>query len=396
MSKLSPKFVKDITAPGAYQDGRGLILRVADSGRKSWVFRYSFHGERHDISLGSYPALSLRDARLAADAERVTISQGKNPLDQRHALRQKSVASKKAGKTFKSEAKQYVKTHSASWSPAYADDWASSLENHVYGAIGMLHPRDVQTENVLAVLEPIWLQIPATAKLVRNRIELILDAAKAKGLREGENPARWRGHLDKLLPRQIKNKRAFPAYPWQKMAGLFNDLTSLDGSAARAMEMVILTACRSGEVRNARWQEFDFDERIWTIPAERMKSRVTHRVPLTEAMIDVLDSVKGLDPVWVFKKGRGSGPLAANALSRVLGKIKASSCVPHGFRSTFRTWAADATDFPREVCEMALAHGLSDRVEAAYNRAELIQKRRLLMQQWNDYVMGSHQQKEAA
>lgn len=162
------------------------------------------------------------------------------------------------------------------------------------------------------------------------------------------------------------------------------------------MEMVILTACRSGEVRNAQWHEFDFAERIWTIPAERMKSGVTHRVPLTEAMIEVLDSVKGLDPVWVFKKGRGSGPLAGNALGRVLKKIKTGDCVPHGFRSTFRTWAADATDFPREVCEMALAHGLSDRVEAAYNRAELIDKRRLLMQQWNDFLMGTREQQEAA
>ncbi len=396
MSKLTPKFVKDTTTPGAYQDGRGLILRIAETGRKSWVFRYSFHGDRHDISLGTYPALSLRDARLAADAERVTISQGKNPLDQRYAIRQKSAASKKAGKTFKSEAKQYIRTHSASWSPAYAQDWESSLENHVFNVIGMLHPRDVHTDNVLAVLEPIWLQIPATAKLVRNRIELILDAAKAKGLREGENPARWRGHLDKLLARQSKSKRPFPAYPWQKIHGLYSDLITLDGSAARAMEMVILTACRSGEVRNAQWHEFDFVERIWTIPAERMKSGVTHRVPLTEAMIDVLDSVKGLDPVWVFKKGRGSGPLAGNALGRVLKKIKAGDCVPHGFRSTFRTWAADATDFPREVCEMALAHGLSDRVEAAYNRAELIDKRRLLMQQWNDFLLGTREQQVAA
>lgn len=396
MSKLTPKFVKDTITPGAYQDGRGLILRIADTGRKSWVFRYSFHGDRHDISLGTYPALSLRDARLAADAERVTISQGRNPLELRHALRQKSVASRKAGKTFKSEAKLYVKTHSPSWSQAYADDWASSLENHVYDATGMLHPRDVNTDNVLAVLEPIWLQIPATAKLVRNRIELILDAAKAKGLREGENPARWRGHLDKLLPRQIKNKRPFPAYPWQKIHGLYGELITLDGSAARAMEMVILTACRSGEVRNAQWHEFDFEERIWTIPAERMKSGVTHRVPLTEAMIDVLESVKGLDPIWVFKKGRGSGPLACNALGRVLKKIKAGDCVPHGFRSTFRTWAADATDFPREVCEMALAHGLRDRVEAAYNRAELIDKRRRLMQQWNDFLQSTIEQQRAA
>lgn len=396
MSKLTPKFVKDSTTPGAYQDGRGLILRIAESGRKSWVFRYSFHGERHDISLGSYPALSLRDARLAADAERVTISQGINPLEKRQALRAKTVASKKAGKTLKIEAKLYVKTHSASWSPAYAHDWQSSLENHVYPAIGALHPRDVTTDHVLSVLEPIWLKIPTTAKLVRNRIELVLDAAKAKGLRDGENPARWRGHLDKLLPRQAKPKRAFPAYPWQRISDLLSELTTLDGSAARAMEMVILTACRSGEVRKAKWHEFDYEARIWTIPGERMKSGVTHRVPLTDAMIAVLDSMKGVDPVWVFKQARGPGPLPANALSRVLKSLHVSDCVPHGFRSTFRTWAAEATDFPREVCEMALAHGLKDRVEAAYNRAELIQKRRQLMQQWSDYVLQIGQQQDAA
>ncbi len=396
MSKLTPKFVKDVTAPGSYQDGRGLILRIAGTGRKTWVFRFSFHGARHDISLGTYPALSLRDARLAADSERVTISQGINPLEIRQANREKTVARKKVGKTLESEAAQYIRTHSASWSEAYAKDWASSLQNHVYASIGHLHPRDVTTDHLLLALEPIWLTIPTTAKLVRNRIELVLDAAKAKGLREGENPARWRGHLDKLLPRQTKGKRPFRAYDWTKMQALYEEVSSLDGIAARALEMVMLTACRSGEVRFAQWSEFDLAERIWTIPGERMKAGVTHRVPLTDAMIAVLESVKGIDPVWVFRNSRGRGALPTNALSRVMKKTKAAGCVPHGFRSTFRTWAADTTDFPREVCEMALAHGLQDRVEAAYNRAELIQKRRALMQQWNGFLLRADEQRQAA
>lgn len=395
MSKLTPKFVKEVAVPGSYQDGRGLILRVTPTGRKSWVFRYSFHAKRHDLTLGAYPSLSLRDARLAADSERVTISRGENPLELREAIRGAAVSKRKGSTSFNTVANQYIKTHSMSWSSAYAGDWQASMENHVFPLIGKLQTSEVTTDQVLAVLKPIWVTIPTTAQRVRNRIELVLDAAKAMGLRNGENPARWRGHLDKLLPRQTAKKVPFPAASWESIPALYRQVASLDGAAARALEMVMLTACRSSEVRKAQWSEFDIDARIWTIPAPRMKSRKEHRVPLTAQMVEVIESMRGIHPKWVFKKTAGAGPLPANALSRVLEKLQVTTVVPHGFRSTFRTWAAEATDFQRDVCEMALAHSLPDKVEAAYNRAELLVKRRALMEEWSSYLAPIQEQMAA-
>lgn len=396
MSKLTPKFVKEESQPGVYQDGRGLILRIADTGRKSWVFRYSFQGSRHDLAIGTYPALSLRDARLAADKERVTISRGENPLAIRQAQRGEATSKRHSSKNFKAVAEQFIKTHAPTWSAGYARDWRSCMLNHVYPVIGKLAPANIDTTMVLRVLEPIWLTIPTTAQRVRNRIELVLDAAKAKGMREGENPARWRGHLDKLLPRQAKSKTPFPAIDWNTAAKVYREISFLDGTGARALELLMLTACRSKEVRLAEWDEFDFSARIWTIPASKMKNRKAHRVPLTEAMLAVLESVKGIHPRWVFKKTAGGGAIPANALSRALERAGIKEAVPHGFRSTFRTWAAEATDFQRDVCEMALAHTLPSKVEAAYNRADLLAKRRALMDAWSIFIAPAEQSSKAA
>ncbi|UXH55906.1 integrase arm-type DNA-binding domain-containing protein (plasmid) [Pseudomonas aeruginosa] len=396
MSKLTPKFVKEESQPGVYQDGRGLILRIADTGRKSWIFRYSFQGSRHDLALGTYPALSLRDARLAADKERVTISRGENPLAIRQAQRGEATSKRQSAKSFKAVAEQFIKTHAPTWSTGYARDWRSSMLNHVYPVIGKLPPADIDTAMVLRVLEPIWLTIPTTAQRVRNRIELVLDAAKAKGMRDGENPARWRGHLDKLLPRQPKSKVPFPAIEWNRAPAVYREISSLDGVSARALEFLMLTACRSKEVRLAQWDEIDLEERIWTVPASRMKNGKIHRVPLTEAMVSVIESVRGIHPRWLFKKTSGGGPIPANALSRVLERIDLEQAVPHGFRSTFRTWAAEATDFQRDVCEVALAHTLPDKVEASYNRAEFLGKRRALMEAWSGFLVPAVQCSQAA
>lgn len=386
MSKLTPKFVKEVTEPGSYQDGRGLILRVTTTGRKAWIFRYSFAGVRHDLSLKTYPALSLRDARLAADAERVRISRGENPVENRRSTSRAARAKRDQARDFEALAREFVETHSETWSEAYSADWLASMENHVFHHLGKLHPAEVDTDKVLAVLRPIWTEIQTTAQRVRNRIELVLDASKALGLRTGENPARWRGHLDKLLPRHTKPKVPFPAVEWARTPAVYREVASLDGIAARALEFLILTACRSNEVRKAEWSEFDFEARLWTIPASRMKNRKVHMVPLTDSMIQVLDSVKGIHSRWVFKKAKGSGPLPANALSRVLVKAGESGVVPHGFRSTFRTWAAEATSFERDVCEVALAHTLPDKVEASYNRAVFLEKRLALMEAWSRFV----------
>lgn len=385
MSKLTPKFVKEVTAPGSYQDGRGLFLRVSGNGSKRWVFRYSLAG-RHDLTLGTFPALTLRDARLEADKYRLDISKGNDPLAARRAAKAGSKADRRLQNTFKSEAERYIKTHSPAWSEKHKQQWRSSLATYVYPRIGSYKVADVDTDDVLEVLEPIWTKLRVTAPRLRNRIELVLDAAKARKLREGENPARWRGHLDKLLPKLGHVARPFPALQPDAAGLLLHQLDSLSGSAARACELMILTATRNSEVCGARWEEINWEEKIWSIPAARMKAGKAHRIPLTPRMLAVLRQQLGTHGEWIFLNTWRTGPIPSNAIGRVLADLKVAEAVPHGFRSTFRTWAAEHTDFPREVCEMALAHSLGSKVEAAYNRGDLLEKRRALMQSWEDFL----------
>ncbi|WP_371517496.1 tyrosine-type recombinase/integrase, partial [Pseudomonas brassicacearum] len=224
---------------------------------------------------------------------------------------------------------------------------------------------EVDTDDILDVLTPIWSKIPVTANRVRNRIELVLDAAKALKLRQGENPARWRGHLDKLLPKQSHTVVPFPSPTPLRTAELLARLDSLDGAAARAVEFAILTATRNQEVSGAQWPEIDWEEKVWYIPAERMKAGKAHRVPLTEQMLEVLRQQVGKHDKWIFLNSWRTGPIPGNAMARVLDQLQVDGVVPHGFRSTFRTWAAEETDHQREVCEMALAHTLNSKVEAA-------------------------------
>lgn len=385
MSKLNQSFVKTVVAPGRYADGRGLFLRVGAGGGKSWVLRYQVDKRRHDLGLGAYPAVSLKSARLAADTLRLGLSQGIDPLAQREAERREA---RQAGSvTFRVEAERYIATHRPSWkNPRHAQLWSHSLRDHVYPLLGDVSVEAVDTDLVLQVLAPIWRQIPETAFRLRNRIELVLDAAKARQLRSGENPARWRGHLDKLLPRQNRSQAPFAAMPAEQLGAFVRRLDSLDSTAARACELLIHTACRSSEVCEARWSEFDLASRVWTLDATRMKGGKPHRVPLTDAALQVLEQQRGQHHSHVFPNARRSGALPGNALRRVMASLQASEYVPHGFRSTFRTWAAESTDFPRDVCEMALAHSLGDKVAAAYHRGDLLEKRRQLMQAWSTFI----------
>lgn len=386
MSKLTPKFVKDVNQPGSYQDGRGLILRVSATLRKSWVFRYMLAKQRHDLALGTFPALSLRDARLEADKYRLDIARGVDPA----AQRAKAKASRTTtSHTFRSSAERYIRTHSSSWSKKHHQQWQNSLTKHVYPVIGGFRIAEVDTDDILDLLTPIWSNIPVTANRVRNRIELVLDAAKALKLRQGENPARWRGHLDKLLPKQSHTVVPFPSPTPLRTAELLARLDSLDGAAARAVEFAILTATRNQEVSAAQWPEIDWEEKIWYIPAERMKAGKGHRVPLTEQMLEVLRQQVGKHDKCIFLNSWRTGPIPGNAMARVLDQLQVDGVVPHGFRSTFRTWAAEETDHQREVCEMALAHTLNSKVEAAYNRGDLLDKRRTLMKDWGDFLVAN-------
>ncbi|MCD5995572.1 tyrosine-type recombinase/integrase [Pseudomonas sp. CDFA 602] len=387
MSKLTQSFVRTVEKPGSYHDERGLILRVGASGSKRWTLRYQLNNRRHDLGLGSFPAVSLKAARLAVDTYRLDISQGIDPLSKRTLPDEAVPDQAPAVLTFRSEAERYIATHRQSWKNLrHAQQWSHSLRDHVYPLIGDLPVSSIETDHVLEVLTPIWGEIPETAFRLRNRIELVLDAAKARKLREGENPARWRGHLDKLLPRQTHSKLPFSAMPADQLGAFMYRLDSLASTSARACELLIYTACRSAEVCDARWSEFDLKTGLWTIDAARMKAGKTHRVPLSPQALQVLQQQQGKHGVYVFPNARHAASLPGNALRRVMHELQASEFVPHGFRSTFRTWAAESTLFPREVCEMALAHTLGDKVEAAYNRGDLLTKRRQLMNEWAAFI----------
>lgn len=385
MSKLTQLFAKSVEKPGRYADERGLFLRVSASGSKSWVLRYQLNKRRHDLGLGAFPGVSLKAARLAADTHRLALSQGIDPLALRNAGQQSALPVEPV--TFRVEAERYIQTHRQSWKNArHAQQWAHSLSDHVYPYLGGMAIDAIETDHVLQVLIPIWSQIPETAFRLRNRIELVLDAAKARKLRHGENPARWRGHLDKLLPRQKRTQVPFSAMPAERLGAFVRQLDSLDSTAARACELIIHTACRSSEVCEARWDEFDLLNQVWTIEAVRMKAGKLHRVPLNDAALQVLEQQRGKHPLYVFPNARRSKGLPGNAIRRVMAQLGADDYVPHGFRASFRTWAAEHTDFPRDVCEMALAHTLGDKVEAAYHRGDLLDKRRQLMQAWCAFI----------
>jgi integrase len=389
MSNLTQQFVKVVDKLGSYQDGRGLILKVTKTGKKSWIYRYQYEGRRHDMSLGGYPALSLKDARLEADLQRLDLAKGIDPLVKRHNKRHEERIRTKKAEGFKNEALSYYRTHQVNWSEKHAQEWLSSMVRHVFPVIGHVAPEEIGTEEVLSVLRPIWMEIPETALRVRNRIELVLDAAKAKGLRSGDNPAKWKGHLDKLLPKQNKQSNPFESMPHDEIGDFLRELDATEGVAARACELLIYTACRNKEVAGARWEEFDLERKLWVIPASRMKAGKEHKVPLTEPAMDLLKNLQGNDPEHVFPSKRRAGHIPTNAIGRVLSAITQQQFVPHGFRASFRTWAANCTNHQREVCEMALAHTLESKVEAAYNRGDLLDKRRQLMSDWSAYITKS-------
>jgi integrase len=393
MSKLTQSFVRTVEKPGSYHDERGLILRVSAQGTKKWTLRYQLNNRRHDLGLGSYPAVSLKAARLAVDTHRLDLSQGIDPLSKRERADSQPIPQPQTVVTFRIEAERYISIHRQSWKNArHTQQWSHSLRDHVYPMLGDVPVASIDTEHVLDVLTPIWIQIPETAFRLRNRMELVLDAAKARKLRDGENPARWRGHLDKLLPRQKHAKMPFSSMPADQLGLFVRRLDSLSSTAARACELLIYTACRSSEVCDAQWSEFDLTASLWTIDANRMKAGKTHRVPLSQGAVQVLEQQQGKHPRYVFPNARQSASLPGNALRRVMQELQASEFVPHGFRSTFRTWAAENTLFPREVCEMALAHALDDKVEAAYNRGDLLEKRRQLMNDWAAFIQSDADQ----
>jgi integrase len=367
--------------PGYYGDGDGLWLQIAKGGSKSWVFRFTLNGRRREMGLGPLHTIGLAEARAGALECRKLVLDHKDPIEYRRQARARDEV------TFDQCAAAYIDAHRAGWRNAkHAAQWGSTLSTYASPTIGALPIASVGTAQVMRVLQPIWKVKTETASRLRGRIESVLGWATTSGYRTGDNPARWRGHLENLLaaPSKIAKVTHHAALPWQQIGALIYILRARDGVAARALEFLILTAARSGEVRLAQWDEVDLEAAVWTIPAGRMKAGREHRVPLSAQALALLAGMPRLGG-HIFPGSRYDRPLSDMSLTAVLRRIDRGDITVHGFRSTFRMWAAEATSFPREVCEQALAHSLPDKVEAAYQRSDLFVKRVDLMRQWADY-----------
>ncbi|TVO53173.1 DUF4102 domain-containing protein [Denitromonas halophila] len=387
--KLSPLQVKNLSKAGRYGDGAGLMLNVTTGGSKSWIFRYMISGRDHWMGLGPYPDVGLAEARELATENRKKIRNGIDPLEERESRAAEDRANSAKAVTFDWCAQQYIEAHRPTWSnPKHAEQWASTLRTYAAPIIGKLDVSRIETSHIMKILEPEWLTKTETLSRLRGRIERILDWATVRKYRTGENPARLKGHLEALLPprSRLKVEKHFTALPYAEMAPFMTDLRKQEGIAAKACEFAILTAARSGEVRGATWSEIDMDAALWTIPAERMKAAREHRVTLSKEALSLLRTMQELstDPQLIFP-GRDAGrPLSDMSLTAVLKRMKRPVTM-HGFRSSFRDWAAEISNYPKEMADMALAHKVADKVEAAYRRGDMVQKRRAMMQDWADY-----------
>lgn len=386
--KLNARKV-ETAKPGKYSDGGNLYLIVSPSGARKWILRFTWRGQAKEMGLGSATSIPLVEARERASAARRRIANGFNPIEERKQHQQIP--------TFGDLADEVRESLSAGFrNKKHKAQWKSTLDTYA----APLRPKPVDTittDDILAVLRPIWTVKPETASRVRGRIEKVLDAAKAKGYRESENPARWRGHLDNLLPRSPKLARGHhPAMDYIKVPGFIAALRGGQSTAASALELCILTAARSGEILNMTWSEVDLEKKLWTVPAIRMKAGREHRVPLTARAVSILkqfNEAKQSD--FVFPGQKPGKPLSNMAMEMVLRRMKIKNATVHGFRSSFRDWAGNESSYPREVAEAALAHVVGDQTEQAYRRGDALEKRRKLMEEWTSYCDGKTQKPRA-
>jgi integrase len=375
INRLNARAVATLTENGRHADGGGLYLSISPNGGRRWVFLYRWHGKPTEIGLGSARDVTLARARELAKDARGRLAEGINPKEARKPV---------AGATFGECADRLIAAMRPSWrSLRHAEQWETTLREYA-APMRRLPAHTITTDDVLSVLKPLWIEKSETASRLRGRIERVLDAAKAQGLRTGENPARWRGHLDQLLPKRQRLTRAHhAAMGYDNVPVFVGDLQSRGGTAALALEFTILTAARRGEVLGARWDEFDFERAVWTVPAHRMKGGREHRIPLSGRALAIVKALRQADDgEFVFAGHKQGKPLSKVALGSVLRRMKIDDVTVHGFRSAFRDWAAECTNFTNEVCEAALAHAVANKVEAAYRRGDLFEKRRKLMDAW--------------
>ena len=385
--------MKKTQRPGKYPDGGNLYLQVSESKHKdnskaitkSWLFRYSRFGKDTWLGLGPYPDVTLSEARDLATSERKKKHQGIDPLTDKQAWRRAARSAHDNMLTFAECAEKYVDSQAPGWSnPKHVAQWRSTLTKLAGPVIGHLPVDQVDTPLILRCLEPIWTTKTETANRLRGRIESVLDWSAVRGYRKGDNPARWRGHLDKLLPRpaRVVTIKHHAALPFIEVGRFMQQLLKDTGVASRALEFLILTAARTNEVILAQWSEIDLAGKVWVVPAEHMKAKRKHRVPMSAAAVANLEAVKGLDNTFVFPGHKRDSHLSNAAMLQVLKRLGRAGITVHGFRSTFRDWCAESTNYPADVAEMALAHVLRDKTEAAYRRGDLFEKRARLMTDW--------------
>jgi integrase len=388
--RLTALRVQRAKAPGMYADGGGLYLQVSEGGA-SWIYRYMLNKRAREMGLGPLALFGLSEARAKALDARRLRHEGIDPIEARKAQRMRARLDAAKTTTFGQCAEAYIKAHRAGWrNGKHAAQWEATLATYAGPIIGALPVQAIDTSLVHKVLEPIWATKPETASRLRGRIESILDWAKVRGYREGENPARWRGHMDKLLPPSSKVRKVehHAALPYAELPGFLVALREHQGIVARALEFTILTAGRTGEVIGARWSEFDLLDKTWTVPAGRMKAGREHRVPLPTRALVILEEMQArrrADDGFVFPGGKPGQPLSNMAFLMLLRRMGRGDLTTHGFRSSFRDWVAERTNFPSEVAELALAHSVGNPVEAAYRRGDLFEKRRRLMDAWADF-----------
>jgi integrase len=387
VGRLKALEIPRIREPGLYADGGGLYLQVGGGGTRSWTYRFMLNGKAREMGLGSLSVVSLSEARRKAGEARRLRADGVDPIEARLAARQRVRLDAAKMMTFKECTEAFITDKGAGWHSAkHAHDWRASLEQHAYPVLGSLPVGDIDTTLVLKVLEPIWKTRTETASRVRGRIESVLDWATVRGHRQGDNPARWRGHLAHLLSRRSKVQPVVhhAALPYTELPTFMGQLERQKGVAARALTFTVLTATRSGETLHATWDEIDLANKIWIIPASRMKTGKEHRVPLSDRALTCASAMRLLasEGQGLVFPGRAGRPLSDTAMRRVLADMGRGDLTVHGFRSSFRDWAAETTHFPNEMLEMALAHAVGSKVEAAYRRGDLFLKRRQLMDAW--------------
>lgn len=398
MGKLTVKAIESLVRSGdtgKTNDGNGLYFQISKAGVSSWIFRYKLQGKGREMGLGPYPTITLAKARELAADQRKVLAAGSDPLaardEGREAKREAERQAQTRRVTFESLAIEYLNAHGSAWSEKWRKGWLRKLELYAFPIIGKLPAAEIHTEQVLKVLRPIWATTTRTADEVRGQIEQVLDAAKAHKLRDGDNPARWRGHLDSLLSKVEKKKarqrQHFPAMKWKDVPTLMVKLALDESRASVAARLLILTGARALMVRFAKWSEFDLKAGIWSLPAERMKMRQAFNIPLAPEVVELLEALRSDEESSYLFPGQGkTGVMHANAIRNLLHGLGHDDVTRHGFRSSFRDWASEYTQYPREICELALAHDERDQTEAAYSRSEFIEKRRALMADWAKFI----------